>query len=55
MILEYNSSKINEQILNFFLNDLNFVVDNESNLDDNIDKENDNNKNAYNKIIYTND
>ena len=55
MILEYNSSKINEQILNFFLNDLNFVVDNESNLDDNKDKENDNNKNVYNQMIYTND
>ena len=55
MILEYNSSKVNEQILNFFLNDLNFVVDNESNLDDNKDKENDNNKNVYNQMIYTND
>ena len=49
IILEYNSTKINEQILSVFINDLNFVIDNLSENDIN------DNKNIYNKMIYTND
>ena len=49
IILEYNSTKINEQILSVFINDLNFVIDNVS------ENEINNNKNIYNKMIYTND
>ena len=58
IILEYNGSKKNEQILTFFLNDLKFVINNTSDNEIIEGKENgDNNdkNNIYSKMIYTND
>ena len=55
IILEYNSSKKNEQILKFFLNDLHFVINNASDNEIIESKENGDNNNTYNKMIYTND
>ena len=55
IILEYNSAKINEQILSIFLNDLNFVINNISENDINEEKEMGDNNNLYIKMIYTND
>ena len=62
IIIGYNSDKANDNILNIFLNDLNFVIINENEneeieeedtikKDDNKDKNND----MLNKMIYTND
>ena len=62
IILRYNSSKVNEQIINFILNDLNFVIlnetENEEIEDDESKKENNKEKEKneiYNKMVYTND
>ena len=59
IIIEYNSDKANDNILNIFLNDLNFVVvnenDNEENESDNKEKSKDRNNEQYNKMVYTND
>ena len=62
IIIRYNSSKNNEQILNFFLNELNFLIISETENeeiedDENIHKENKEKEKSeiYYKIVYTND
>ena len=62
IILRYNSSKVNEQILNFILNDLNFIIlsenENEEHEDEESRKESNKEKEKNeicNKMVYTND
>ena len=62
IILIYDSEKTNENILNIFLNDLNFVIINETDREEIKVEENNkkikinnNNKEHYGKIVYTND
>ena len=69
MTIEYNKEKINEKILNIFLNDLNFVINNETENDDielelegdikqnkeNKEKKENEKINIYAKMTYTND
>ena len=63
IVIEYNPSKVNQKILNFFLNDLNFIINNEDENENEEMKEQNikefNNKREqkneiYNKMIYTN-
>ena len=49
IIIEYDNNKINEDILNIFLNDLNFNIINENDIEDNKNNAKDN------KLIYAND
>ena len=60
IVIGYNSTETNEEILNIFLNDLNFVIINENDeLEEerNINKDDNKEKNIeqYNKMVYAND
>ena len=59
IIIEYDTNKINEEILNIFVNDFNFSIINETDIEDNEDDENTENKiikeEQENKLVYVND
>ena len=59
IILEYDTNKTNEDILNIFLNDFNFSMVSDTDIEDNEEDENtDNNKikeEQENKLVYVND
>ena len=57
IIIEYNSSKANENILNIFLNDLNFCIINETENEEIEEEENIKKKknDDINKMVFAND
>ena len=58
IIIDYDNNKTTEEILNIFLNELNFSIINETELEDNEDEENTDNKikeEKENKLVYAND
>ena len=60
IIINYDNNKTNEEILNLFLNEFNFTIINETELEENEEEENTDNNNKIkeeqeNKLVYVND